>query len=46
MVEQCTPLQRLGMPEDIGNAAPFLAGKAADWVTGESLSVDGGYLLT
>ncbi len=46
MVEQRTPLKRLGTPEDVGNAALFLASRAADWITGQTLFVDGGYLLT
>ncbi|HIC88444.1 MAG TPA: SDR family oxidoreductase, partial [Anaerolineae bacterium] len=28
-------LKRLGTPEDIGNAALFLASRAADWITGQ-----------
>lgn len=45
-VEARTPLKRLGRPEDIGNAVLFLVSRAADWITGETLTVDGGYLLT
>ena len=37
-----TPLQRLGRPEDIANAAVFLASPAASWITGKVLGVDGG----
>lgn len=33
---------RLGAPEDIANAALFLASEQASWVTGQVLSVDGG----
>jgi len=36
------PLNRLGEPEDIANAALFLLSKAARWITGENLVVDGG----
>jgi NAD(P)-dependent dehydrogenase (short-subunit alcohol dehydrogenase family) len=39
------PLQRLGEPEDIANAALFLAADASSWVTGTMLVVDGGMLL-
>jgi NAD(P)-dependent dehydrogenase (short-subunit alcohol dehydrogenase family) len=39
------PLQRLGEPQDIANAALFLASDAASWITGETLVVDGGMLL-
>jgi NAD(P)-dependent dehydrogenase (short-subunit alcohol dehydrogenase family) len=38
------PLGRLGYPEDHANAAVFLASDAADWVTGQVLSVNGGFL--
>ena len=39
------PLARLGEPEDIANAALYLASDLASWVTGHTLVVDGGALL-
>jgi len=39
-----TPAGRWGEPEDVGNAALFLASKAADFVNGIVLYVDGGIL--
>ncbi|MDR1860248.1 MAG: gluconate 5-dehydrogenase [Bacteroidales bacterium] len=39
-----TPAGRWGQPEDVGNAALFLASKAADFVNGHILYVDGGIL--
>jgi gluconate 5-dehydrogenase len=39
-----TPANRWGEPEDIGNAALFLASKASDFVNGHVLYVDGGIL--
>jgi NAD(P)-dependent dehydrogenase (short-subunit alcohol dehydrogenase family) len=36
------PLRRLGVPEDIGAAAAFLASADAAWITGQVLVVDGG----
>jgi gluconate 5-dehydrogenase len=37
-----TPAGRWGMPEDVANAALFLASKASDFVNGHILFVDGG----
>jgi 3-oxoacyl-[acyl-carrier protein] reductase len=39
------PLKKLGKPEDIGNAALFLASKEANFITGQSIIVDGGQIL-
>ena len=39
-----TPANRWGEPEDVGNASLFLASKAADFVNGQVLYVDGGIL--
>jgi glucose 1-dehydrogenase len=39
------PYGRIGEPEDIGNAAVFLASDMADYITGTSLFVDGGMTL-
>jgi meso-butanediol dehydrogenase / (S,S)-butanediol dehydrogenase / diacetyl reductase len=36
------PLGRVGQPEDIVNAALFLASSEASWITGVNLVVDGG----
>ncbi|HLU52802.1 MAG TPA: SDR family oxidoreductase [Acidimicrobiia bacterium] len=36
------PLERLGTPDDIGDACVFLASDLARWVTGIDLVVDGG----
>ncbi len=38
-----TPAGRWGMPEDLAGAAVFLASRAADFITGACLPVDGGY---
>jgi NAD(P)-dependent dehydrogenase (short-subunit alcohol dehydrogenase family) len=40
------PLKRLGQPDDIADAALWLASDLASWVTGHVLVVDGGALLT
>jgi gluconate 5-dehydrogenase len=39
-----TPANRWGEPEDIGNACLFLSSKAANFVNGQILYVDGGIL--
>ena len=36
------PLRRLGTPEDVANAALFLASDASSWMTGQTLVLDGG----
>ncbi|CAN1721587.1 Uncharacterized oxidoreductase MexAM1_META1p0182 [Hyphomicrobium sp. 1Nfss2.1] len=38
-----TPLNRVGQPDDIAQAAVFLASDAARWVSGERLAAAGGY---
>jgi 3-oxoacyl-[acyl-carrier protein] reductase len=38
-----TPLGRLGQPEDIASVAVFLASAASAWMTGETISVGGGF---
>jgi NAD(P)-dependent dehydrogenase (short-subunit alcohol dehydrogenase family) len=40
-----TPLKRLGEPQDIANAAIFLASDLSSWMTGQTVVVDGGALL-
>jgi NAD(P)-dependent dehydrogenase (short-subunit alcohol dehydrogenase family) len=39
------PWGRLGTPDEVANAALFLCSDAATWVTGQTLSVDGGQFL-
>ncbi|RYM07211.1 3-oxoacyl-[acyl-carrier-protein] reductase [Sporolactobacillus sp. THM7-7] len=39
------PLQRLGTPEDVAKVVAFLSGKASSYMTGQTLSVDGGMAM-
>lgn len=39
-----TPLGRCGRPEDVANAAVYLASKAAEYLTGEVIFIDGGWM--
>lgn len=36
------PLGRVGVPEDVANTTVFLASDAADWITGQTVPVNGG----
>lgn len=38
------PMKRLGRPADVAAAVAYFASPAAEWVTGQILSVDGGYV--
>ncbi len=40
-----TPAGRWGKPEEMGGTAVFLASSASDFVTGETIRVDGGYAI-
>lgn len=44
MIEEC-PLGRVGQPEEIGEACAFLASKAASFINGVVLPVDGGWSI-
>ena len=41
-VAQAYPMKRLGEPEDIANAALFLAADSASWIAGQTITIDGG----
>jgi len=40
------PLKRLGVPSDIGSVVAFLLSDDSAWMTGQTLTIDSGVLLT
>lgn len=40
-----TPLQTLGVPQNIADAVSFLASHKADFITGQVISVNGGFVI-
>ena len=44
-VEKSIPMGRVGRPEEIANAVLWLCSDAASYVTGQSISVDGGFIM-
>jgi len=44
MIEDC-PLQRVGQPEEVGQACVFLSSEAASFINGVVLPVDGGWSI-
>ena len=40
-----TPLGRIGTPEDVAKAVAFLAGDGGGFITGETIRVDGGFIM-
>jgi NAD(P)-dependent dehydrogenase (short-subunit alcohol dehydrogenase family) len=44
-VEQGAPLRRIGVPDDCGGVAVFLASRAGAYITGQTIVVDGGITI-
>jgi NAD(P)-dependent dehydrogenase (short-subunit alcohol dehydrogenase family) len=40
------PLRRLGLPEDVAGTVAFLCSRDAEWITGQTIVIDGGITLT
>jgi 3-oxoacyl-[acyl-carrier protein] reductase len=40
-----TPLRRLAQPEDVAGSISFLASRKSDYLTGETLRVNGGQIM-
>jgi NAD(P)-dependent dehydrogenase (short-subunit alcohol dehydrogenase family) len=45
-VSAAYPLKRLGLPDDIGSVVTFLLSEDSAWMTGQTITIDGGVLLT
>ena len=45
MLKTLVPMGRMGRPEEIADAVLWLCSSAASYVTGQSISVDGGYVM-
>lgn len=46
MYEKAIPLGRIAQPQDIAGTVLFLLSEAADYITGETIFVDGGYSIS
>lgn len=44
--EAVYPLRRIGEPEDIAGAAVLLASRAGNWITGQTIVIDGGVTIS
>lgn len=46
IINNVTPLGRIGQPEDIADVVVFLASDASRWITGQTLRADGGLTIS
>lgn len=44
-IVEATPLNRIGEPKDVANAVEFLLDERANFITGQIITVDGGFTL-
>jgi 3-oxoacyl-[acyl-carrier protein] reductase len=45
MVKSLVPLARVGQPREIAGLVAYLASEESAYMTGASLTIDGGYVL-
>ncbi|MBT4791948.1 MAG: SDR family oxidoreductase [Halobacteriovoraceae bacterium] len=45
LIARATPLRRLAMPTDIAGAVSYLASECADYITGETIRINGGQVM-
>ena len=45
MLKQNVPMKREGKPEELADAVLFLCSSKASYIPGQSISVDGGFLM-
>jgi NAD(P)-dependent dehydrogenase (short-subunit alcohol dehydrogenase family) len=45
MYTPITPMKRVGYPEDFEGIGAFLCSDASAFITGETIKVDGGYMI-
>jgi len=45
MMVKMIPLGRIGQPEDIANGVAFLCKEESGWITGETMSINGGQFM-
>lgn len=46
LVGEAVPLGRMGSPDDVANAVAFLASEQSSYITGQTINVDGGNVLS
>jgi len=42
---ECTPLNRIGKPQDVANLVEFLVDEKSSFITGQIITIDGGFTL-